>query len=82
MFTRSFEHLNKVDVRDTMDSRLEKQRYVIKFLRLEGEKSCYIFLKPAYPAKSFIAGFHRLGRAGKALRTSFDQGGPLRRFQA
>ena len=39
----SAEHLNKVGIRATMDSLLEEQRSVIKFLFLEGEKYCHIF---------------------------------------
>ena len=34
---QSFEHLDKVGVRATMDAKLEEQRFVIKFLPLEGE---------------------------------------------
>ena len=36
VYTQSFEHLNKVGVRATMDSKLEEQKSVIKFLLLEG----------------------------------------------
>ena len=43
VYTLSFEHLKKVGVRATMDSRLEEQISVIKFLHLEGEKPCHIF---------------------------------------
>ena len=43
MYIRSFEHLNKVEVRATTDSKLEEQRSVLRFLLLEGEKPCYIF---------------------------------------
>ena len=32
MYTQSFEHLNKVGARDTMDSKLEEQRSEVKFL--------------------------------------------------
>ena len=39
----SAEHLNKVGIRATVDSMLEEQRSVIKFLFLEGEKYCHIF---------------------------------------
>ena len=39
--TQNFEHLNKVGVRATLDSKLEEQRSVIKFLLLEGEKHCH-----------------------------------------
>ena len=56
-----------------MDSKLEGQRSVIKFLLLEGEKPCNIFqrlqiffLKPSYPVQPFIAGFYSLGREGQA----------------
>ena len=41
--TPSFEHLNKVGVRAAMDSNLEEQRSIIKFLLLDGEKPCHIF---------------------------------------
>ena len=37
-----------------MDSKLEEQRSVIKFLLLEGEKTCHIFISRSY----FIGGFH------------------------
>ena len=43
VYTQSFEHSNKVGVRATMDSKLEEQRCVIKFLLLEGEKPSHIF---------------------------------------
>ena len=43
MYTGSFEHLNKLGVRATMESTLEEQRSVIKILLLEGEKPCHIF---------------------------------------
>ena len=43
MYTPSFEHLNKVGVRATMDSKLEEQRSIIKPLLLEGEKPCHSF---------------------------------------
>ena len=35
-YTRSLEHLNKAGVRATLDSKLEEQRSVIKFLLFEG----------------------------------------------
>ena len=71
VYTQSFEHLNKVGVRVTMESKPEEQRYVVKFLLLElleGEipyhifKGCrkVFFLKPVYPVQPFIAGFHSL----------------------
>ena len=51
VYAQSFEHLNTVGVRATM----EEQRSVIKFLLLEGEIPCHIFqrlqkcfLKPAF----------------------------------
>ena len=60
MYTQSFEHLNKVGVRVTMDSMLEEQRSVIKFHLPEVEnlviifKGCRkVFLKPAYPIQPF-----------------------------
>ena len=43
VYIQSFEHLNKVGVKATMDSELENQRAVMKFLLLEGEKPCHIF---------------------------------------
>ena len=43
VYTRRFEHLNKVGVRATTDAKLEKQRAVIKFLLLEVKKPCHIF---------------------------------------
>ena len=57
MYTRSIEHLNEAGVRATMDSKVEEQRSVIKFLLLEHEKAlphfskvaAFFFLKPAYP---------------------------------
>ena len=50
VFIQSFEHLNKVGVRATMDSKIEEQRSVIKFLLLEVEKPCNIFQRlPQYP---------------------------------
>ena len=55
-----------------MDSKLKKQRSVIKFLLSESEKPCRIFngcrkvfLKPVYPVQHFIAGFHSLWRTFK-----------------
>ena len=45
VYTRSFEHVNKEGIRDTMDSKLEEQRSIIKFLFLEGDKPCHIFKK-------------------------------------
>ena len=47
VYTQSFEHLNKLGVRATIDSKLEEQRTVINFLVLEGEKPCHIFSKIA-----------------------------------
>ena len=41
VFTQSFEHLNKVSARATMNSK--EHSSVIKFLLLKGEKPCYIF---------------------------------------
>ena len=38
VYTQSFEHLNKVGVRATLDSKLQEQRSVLKFLLLESEK--------------------------------------------
>ena len=43
VYTRSFEHLNKLGVWATIDSKLGEQRSVIKFLLLEGKESCHIF---------------------------------------
>ena len=43
MYTRSFEHLNMVGVRATRVSQLEKDRFVVKYLLLEGKKLCHIF---------------------------------------
>ena len=44
VYTQSFEHLNKVGVRATMDSKLEEQRSVlIKILLLKGEKPSHSF---------------------------------------
>ena len=65
VYTLSFERLNKVDVRSTMNSMLEEQRSVIKFLLLEDEKPCHIFLI-AYPFQLFITGLYRLVRTGQA----------------
>ena len=69
IYTQSFEFLNKVDVRATMDSKQQEQRSVIKFLLLDGEKPCHViqrlqksFLMPAYPVQHLIAKFHNLGR--------------------
>ena len=51
-----------------MGSKLEEHRSVVKILLLEGEKTFFkgckvnVFVKPAYPARPFIAGFHSLGR--------------------
>ena len=42
MDAQSFEHLDKVGVRATMEAKLEEQRFVIKFLPLDGEQPCYI----------------------------------------
>ena len=61
-----FEPLNKVGVKAIMDSKLEEQRSVIKFLLLEGEKPCHIFFqrlqksfaKACISVQPFIAGFH------------------------
>ena len=57
VYTRSFEHLNKVSVRAPMDYKLEEQKSIITFLLLEDEnlatffKGCRkVFLKPAYPS--------------------------------
>ena len=63
-----------------MDSKLQEQISMIKFLLLEGEtfdtffKCCRFFLKPAYPIQFFTAGFHSLSR------TRLDQGGQLRQL--
>ena len=43
VYTQNFEHLNKVGIWATMDSKLEEQRAVIKFLLLEGERPCQFF---------------------------------------
>ena len=57
VYARSFEHLNKVGIRASMNSKLEEQRAVINFLLLEDETSCHIvfkscmkvfFIKPVY----------------------------------
>ena len=45
VYTQSFEHLNKLGVRATMDSKLEEQRTVINSLVLEGEKTLPHFFK-------------------------------------
>ena len=70
MYTQSFEHLNKVGLRATMDSELEEQRS--KFLLLEDEKLCHIFqrlqksLSLLILVKRYSPGFHSFGRAGQA----------------
>ena len=45
VYTQSFEHLNIVGIRATMDSRLEEQRSVIKLLLSEDEKPFHLFLR-------------------------------------
>ena len=78
--------VQKHEVELPMDSKLEGQRSVIKFLLLEGEKPYQMFskvaekffLKPAYPVQVCTAGFHSLGRAGQVSGTSLGQGGQLR----
>ena len=42
VYKRSFEHLNNEGVRATMDSKLEEEKSVIKFLLFEGVKPCHI----------------------------------------
>ena len=70
VYTQNSEHLNKLGVRATMDSKLEEQRSVLNacFQRVKNLASFFkgcrnVFLKPAYPVQPFIAGFHSLRRA-------------------
>ena len=43
MYTERCDHSKKIGGRATMDSKLEDQRSIIKFLLLGGEKPCNIF---------------------------------------
>ena len=52
-----FEHLNKLGVRATMDSKLEEHRSVIQFLFLEGKKTLLHFSKVA---EKFFESLHIL----------------------
>ena len=72
-YTRRFEQLNKICDEATMDSKLEEQRPVIKFLLSESEKPCHIFqkmqksiFKACITVQTFIAGFYSLRRTGQA----------------
>jgi hypothetical protein len=69
-----------------MDSLLEEQRSVIKFLIAEGEKPCHIFhrlkkdfLINVYHVQPSTTGFLRFLKAEQVFVTGLGLGGKLRR---
>jgi hypothetical protein len=75
-----------IGVSSIMDSLLEEQRSVIKFLVAEGEKPCYIFqrlkkdfLINVYHVQPSTTGFLSFVKAEQVFVTGLGLGGQLRR---